>query len=226
MASYSGDGIRVVRDDGAGRIVRILLVAAAAVAVLTALLIVLIRRAPPRAPIPADGGAPLVSAAVVPVPPVPPAAAERHAPADAQAEPVVRGVDRLRARRRAAAAAQAGTRPELDARDVIEYLRSRGERTGIAAFEPPGTDPPKSGIIVPDDFPLPEGYVRHYQSDDDGNPLPPILMFHPDFEFVDESGTLVALPQNRVVPPELAPSGLPIRMLDVPKAPARPAPAP
>jgi hypothetical protein len=149
----------------------------------------------------------------------------RAAPAiDPHAEPLVRAVDRLRARRRAAAAPREGTRPELDARDVIPYLRSRGETTGIAAFEPPGTDPPKAGIVVPDDFPLPEGYVRHYQADDDGNQLPPILMFHPDYEFVDEDGAPVALPESRVVPPELAPSGLPIRMLDVP-TPARPTPA-
>ena len=224
MASYSGDGIRVVHDGGAGQVVRILLMAAAGVALVTALLIVFLPRAPARGPIPADEGVPIAAAPGVPVPPAPSAAAAHHASTDEQAEPVVRAVDRLRARRRAAAAAAAGTRPELDARDVIEYLRSRGERTGIAAFEPPGTDPPKSGIIVPDDFALPEGYVRHYQTDDDGNQLPPILMFHPDFEFVDENGTRVALPENRVVPAELAPSGLPIRMLDLPKAPAHPAP--
>jgi hypothetical protein len=226
MASYTGDGIRVVHEGGAGRVVRLLLVAAAAVAVVTALLIVVLRRAPAAAPGPAGQDGP-IAAPAAPAPSVArPAAAERRAPADPQAEPVVRAVDRLRARRRAAAAAKEGARPELDARDVIPYLRSRGERTGIAAFDPPGTDPPKSGIIVPDDFPLPEGYVRHYQFDDDGNPLPPILMFHPDFEFVDESGAGVALPESRVVPPELAPNGLPIRMLDLPKPPARAAAAP
>jgi hypothetical protein len=223
MASYSGDGVRVVRDGGAGRVVRILLVAAAVVAVTTALLVVLIRRAPTPAPVPAGETGPLAAA---PLEPTPPGSGATTAPADAQAEPVVRAVDRLRARRRAAAEAEAGKQPEIDARDAIEYLRSRGERGGIAAFEPPGTDPPKSGIIVPEDFPLPDGYVRHYQADDDGNRLPPILMFHPDYEFVDESGASVALPEDRVVPAELAPSGLSIRMLDVPKAPARRAPKP
>jgi hypothetical protein len=224
MASYSGDEIRVVHDGGAGQVVRILLVAAAVAALVTALLIVLIRRAPARAPVPEGDDAAIAAAPAAPVAPAPGAGAGHHASADAQAEPIVRAVDRLRARRRAAAAAQEGKRPELDAREVIEYLRARGERTGIAAFEPPGTDPPKSGIIVPDDFPLPEGYVRHYQFDDDGNALPPILMFHPDYEFVDENGTRVALPENRVVPAELAPRGLPIRTLDLPKAPGRPAP--
>jgi len=224
MASYSGDGIRVVNDGVAGRLVRILLVAAAAVAVTTAVLIVVVRRAPSAVPS-SPGARPEKAAA--PTAPAP-ATAEAHAPRaiDPQAEPVVRAVDRLRARRRAAAAAQAGQRPEVDARDVIPYLRSRGEHTGIAAFEPPGTDPPKAGIIVPEDFPLPEGYVRHYQTDDDGNRLPPILMFHPDYEFVDESGASVPLPESRVVPPELAPSGLPIRMLDVPTPPKRPAATP
>ncbi len=222
MASYSGDGIRVVNDAGGGRLVRALLVAAAAVAVATAVLIVVIRRAP--APDRLDAGSQTAAAPLAPAPTAPEARAPRAL--DPQAEPVVRAVDRQRARRRAAAAVREGTHPELDARDVIPYLRSRGEHTGIAAFEPPGTDPPKTGIVVPDDFPLPEGYVRHYQSDDDGNPLPPILTFHPDYEFVDESGAPVALPESRVVPPELAPSGLPIRMLDVPPPPARPAPRP
>jgi hypothetical protein len=227
MGSYSGDGVRVVRDGGAGTVVRILLVAAAAVALATALLVVLIRRAPAPAPELVGETGPLTAApAAQPAAPAAEPAPRRQA-ADPQAEPVVRAVDRLRARRRAeAAAAETGKQPEVGAREVIEYLRARGDRSGIAAFEPPGTDPPKPGIIVPEDFPLPEGFVRHYQSDDDGNALPPILMFHPDYEFVDESGAPVALPEDRVVPAELAPSGLPIRMLDVPKAPAHPAPAP
>lgn len=88
--------------------------------------------------------------------------------------------------------------------------------SGIALFPPPGTDPPKRGIIVPDDAVLPEGYVRHYQATDDGKPLAPILMFHPDYEWVDEQGAVVDLPESRVVPPELAPPGLPIEMLELP----------
>ena len=42
-------------------------------------------------------------------------------------------------------------------------------------------------------------------------------MFHPDYEFVDEHGRPITLPADRVVPPELAPPGMPIRMLDVPE---------
>lgn len=89
--------------------------------------------------------------------------------------------------------------------------------TGIALFPPPGTDPAKSGLIVPEDFPLPPGYVRHYQSTDDGRRLPAILMFHPDYEWVDESGEPIEVPEDGVVPPELAPEGLPLETLEVPE---------
>jgi hypothetical protein len=91
------------------------------------------------------------------------------------------------------------------------------EPSGIALFPPPGTDPPKPGIIVPDGFELPPGYVRHHQVTDDGTPLPPILMFHPDFDWVDAQGKPIELPANRVVPPDLAPPGMPVRMLEVPE---------
>jgi hypothetical protein len=105
---------------------------------------------------------------------------------------------------------------ELAAAPVIEALQRAGVRDGIAAFPPPGTDPPKSGIIVPDDWVLPEGYVRHHQTTDDGVQLPPILMFHPDYAFEDEHGARIAVPPDRIVPPELAPPGLAVRLLDVP----------
>ena len=107
--------------------------------------------------------------------------------------------------------------PEIDARDVIPALVEAGETGGIAAFPPPGTDPVKRGIVVPDDYALPEGYVRHYQATDDGKGLEPILMFSPDYEFLDENGKRIALPDDLVVPPELAPPGLPIRTLEVPE---------
>ncbi len=85
--------------------------------------------------------------------------------------------------------------------------------SGIDLFPPPGTDPIKIGIVVPEDFPLPEGYVRHYQVTDDGQPMPAILMFHPDYELRDDAGNLVPLPPDRMVPPELAPEGMPIERL-------------
>ncbi len=78
------------------------------------------------------------------------------------------------------------------------------------------SNPPKPGLIVPEGFALPPGYVRHYQSTDDGKQLPAILMFHPDFTWVDERGAAIVLPADGVVPPEMAPSGLPIEMLAVP----------
>jgi len=109
---------------------------------------------------------------------------------------------------------------ELDARVVIPALQAAGRRDGIAAFPPPGSDPPRSGIIVPDDFALPEGYLRHHQSTDDGKPLPPILLVHPDYELIDDQGNAVPTPEGRVVPPELAPPGLPIRLLEVPSTDA------
>lgn len=115
-------------------------------------------------------------------------------------------------------AAAGGPERELTFRDVQPFLGDG--REGIGVFPPPGTDPPKRGIVVPEDFPLPEGYVRHHQATDDGTPLPPILMFHPDYEWVDEAGRPLPIPENRVVPPELAPPGLPIRMLDLPGADA------
>ena len=105
---------------------------------------------------------------------------------------------------------------QLDAAPVIDALNRAGVHDGIAAFPPPGTDPPKSGVTVPDDVVLPEGYVRHHQTTDDGRPLPPILMFHPDYTFTDEQGTPIAIPDDRIVPPELVPPGIPFERLDVP----------
>ncbi|MBX3025850.1 hypothetical protein KF840_13160 [bacterium] len=90
------------------------------------------------------------------------------------------------------------------------------EPSGIALFPPPGTNPPKPGLIVPDDFALPPGYVRHHQVTDDGTPLPPILMFNPDFDWVDAAGRAIELPADLVVPPELAPPGMPRQRLEIP----------
>jgi hypothetical protein len=90
-----------------------------------------------------------------------------------------------------------------------------GEKSGIALFPAHGTKPIKIGIVVPDDFELPEGYVRHFQATEDGKLLPAILLFHPDYEWVDDAGNPIELPPDRVVPPELAPPGLPIQMLEL-----------
>lgn len=86
--------------------------------------------------------------------------------------------------------------------------------TGMMLFPEPGTDPLKKGIIVPEDFELPPGYVRHYQATDDGERLPAILMFSPDKPPLDANGEPMKVTENGIVPPELAPPGMPIQMLD------------
>ena len=88
---------------------------------------------------------------------------------------------------------------------------------GIAVFPPPGTKPIKGGILVPEDFELPPGYVRHYQATDDGQRVPAILMFHPDYHPVDEHGVPIPLPADRIVPADMAPPGMPIEMLQPPE---------
>jgi hypothetical protein len=104
--------------------------------------------------------------------------------------------------------------PEIKAGDYIAALRAAGETGGIAAFNPPGTDPVRSGIIVPDDYELPPGYARRHQTLDDGTDVPPILMFSPDYEFLDGNGNPIPLPDDLIVPPEMAPPGLPVRILN------------
>jgi hypothetical protein len=99
---------------------------------------------------------------------------------------------------------------------VIEYLHQLGIYTGLGAFNPPGTRPPLVGLAVPDDFVLPEGYVRHYQATDDGQRIEPILMFAPDHQIFDAANRPIEIPKDRVVPPELAPPGFPIRRIVIP----------
>ncbi|MCP3166165.1 hypothetical protein [Myxococcus qinghaiensis] len=89
--------------------------------------------------------------------------------------------------------------------------------TGIQLYRP-GTKPLKRGLVVPEGFELPPGYVRHYQSTDEGERVEAILMFHPDHQPVDANGQPLEIPENRVVPAELAPPGMPVRMLELPKS--------
>lgn len=100
--------------------------------------------------------------------------------------------------------------------EVIEGLHKAGVRTGLGAFNPPGTSPPLVGLAVPADFVLPEGYVRHHQATDDGQAVEPILMYSPDYEFLDAAGNPVAIPADRVVPASHAPAGLPLRQVRIP----------
>lgn len=107
-----------------------------------------------------------------------------------------------------------GEKPTM--KDVIARLNAAGVHTGLGAFNPPGTKPPRVGLAVPEGFALPPGYVRHYQATDDGQRIEPILMFAPDFQPTGADGRPVPVPPDRVVPPELAPPGLPIRRIVVP----------
>jgi hypothetical protein len=212
--SADDDGVRVIATGGARAVVWLGVVVAGIVVAATVVAVLVIRRTP-ESPRPAVTAAPGAD---------PPSVTVARPAAPAAAAPAAAAPDRRIAasRRRPAASAPAPARvpapsePEFGARDLIGALRDGGETEGIAAFGLPGSDPVKPGIVVPDGFELPEGYVRHYQVTDEGEALPAILMFHPDYEFVDERGVPVAVPADRVVPPELAPPGLPIRMLEVP----------
>jgi uncharacterized cupredoxin-like copper-binding protein len=108
----------------------------------------------------------------------------------------------------------AGQAPSM--KEVITRLHEAGIYTGLGAFNPPGTNPPMVGLAVPENYELPEGYVRHYQATDDGQPIEAILMYSPDYDFYDGAGQRIDLPANRVVPTHLAPPGLPIRMITIP----------
>jgi hypothetical protein len=112
-----------------------------------------------------------------------------------------------------------GERPTMA--EVIDRLHQAGVYGGLGAFSPPGTRPPLVGLAVPEDLELPEGYVRHYQATDDGQRIEPILMYSPDHQFFDAANRPIAIPPDRVVPPELAPPGFPIRRIVIP-APTEP----
>jgi hypothetical protein len=147
---------------------------------------------------------------------------EEAAPAwdDAELTPPV--PETIRSNR--AGTAQRATPPAVEPPSValeqvspaLPPVDSEDERSGIAAFPPPGTKPLKRGLVVPDDYELPPGYVRHYQATDDGRRVPAILLFHPDFRPVDAEGKPIPMPVDRVVPPELAPPGFPLEQLVVP----------
>jgi len=108
-----------------------------------------------------------------------------------------------------------GQAPRME--EVIQRLNDAGVYTGIGAFNPPGTSPPMIGLAVPEDYVLPEGYVRHYQATDDGQRIEPILMYSPDYVFFDSNGVAITIPENRVVPDNRAPPGLVIRPIQIPE---------
>jgi len=99
---------------------------------------------------------------------------------------------------------------------LYELPKPGEEPTGLMVFPAPGTDPLKKGILVPEDFELPPGYMRHYQATDDGERVPAILMFNPVTPPLDANGQPMKVPEDGIVPPELAPPGMPIQMLKDP----------
>jgi hypothetical protein len=107
-----------------------------------------------------------------------------------------------------------GERPTMP--EVLDRLHQAGVHSGLGAFSPPGTRPPLVGLAVPEDFVLPDGYVRHYQATDDGQRIGAILMVAPGRQFFDAAGRPIAMPKDRVVPPELAPPGLSIERITIP----------
>jgi hypothetical protein len=218
-----GDEVRITKHEGRGRRPRLLykMLTLAAFAASAGIVILYVRDAIQPAS---------ATTAVIDNP-----RAANGAVAEASNDSVARPSDTIEARPVAVTAA--ATSPTLSAQDmsrdlsefyvpgqpvptmgeVIARLNKAGVRSGIGAFSPPGTSPPLVGLAVPGDFPLPEGYVRHHQATDDGQTIEAILMFSPDFEFFDASGQRIAIPEDRVVPPELAPPGMPIRVIDIPR---------
>ncbi|MGH0038261.1 MAG: hypothetical protein ACQGVK_24785 [Myxococcota bacterium] len=88
--------------------------------------------------------------------------------------------------------------------------------SGLGNVPAPGTKPLMEGVVVPDDYPLPEGFMRHYQVTDKGESLEPILRLHPDYELLDENGDPIPLGPGRIVPPEWVPGDMPVRKLEMP----------
>ena len=113
-----------------------------------------------------------------------------------------------------------GAKPSMP--EVIQRLHDAGVYTGLGAFNPPGTRPPMVGLAVPENYPLPAGFVRHHQATDDGQRIEPILMFAPDFQLYDAQKQPIDMPKNRVVTAELAPPGFPIRLIVLPAPLAQP----
>ncbi|MEN9629936.1 MAG: hypothetical protein RJA10_3164 [Pseudomonadota bacterium] len=163
--------------------------------------------APPAVAQPSAPPAPVPASAPAPAPVASAVAAEVPAPAAPRSDDL-------------AAHVPPGTVPTMN--EVIERLHQAGVRTGLGAFNPPGTRPPLIGLAVPEDFALPPGYLRHHQATDDGQRIEAILMFDPDHPPPAAAGRPLATPAQRVVPAELAPPGLPLRLITLP-APAEPA---
>lgn len=216
------DGVRTVEGPGVRTSVWLLTLAMALVGI--ALFVIVRPALLPNRPPATTPPAPAVAAALVHHPPPmaptrlrPPVRPQVKAAAGAPPALPVQAGDAQPQRLQPAQTPQ--PQPDYDAAPPAADAgqdQAAAEAAGIAAFPPPGSKPILRGIVVPDDFELPPGYVRHYQTTDDGHQLLPILMFHPDYHPVDANGAPIALPADRVVPPGMAPPGMPVQQLDVP----------
>lgn len=209
------DGVKTI--DGAGVRTSVWLLGFALVLVGLAVLVV-IRPLVGRVSVPAE----VTSAALAPHPAVPHPNAAEKAPASAVPGAVEPRSPSVVGSAAAPLLPHAVPRPVVSSAAAGEAPGEATEAaaepaTGIAAFPPQGTKPIMRGIIVPEDVELPPGYVRHYQATYEGRLLPPILMFHPDYQPVDAHGDPIALPEDRVVPADMAPAGMPVEMLAVPE---------
>lgn len=115
------------------------------------------------------------------------------------------------------AAPHAADTADDDDSDALPPAGAEPGRDGIYAFPAPGTKRIKVGVVVPEGFELPPGYVRHYQATDRGEMLPAILMYNPREPPLDAQGRPVEIPEDGVVPADRAPPGLPIELLRVPE---------
>jgi len=207
------DGVRTEQRSRVHAGTWLILAAIGAVGVL--MLLALSRSAPPAEPAATahERSAAPPNRGRVPAPPAGPGVESRRAPGEVPPQP-----PRVIAPPLPPAASVAGGQPsEADTATAFGDTKT-DEPSGLALFPPMGTKPIMRGFIVPDDFELPPGYVRHHQVTDDGEDVPPILMFHPDYRPVDANGDPIALPPDRVVPREMVPPGMPLQMLDVPDA--------
>jgi hypothetical protein len=222
-AGQDGDGVRVIGEPGAGSM-RSVLAVLAGIAILAgiACFVLIPGTTPSTGGQPAAPDDPPISEAQVSSPAPVVASTPRTSPRTATTQPMESSTspdDLPSGDPDDIATYVSATDPEPTAAEVIQALHDIGDHTGIGAFNPPGTSPPLRGLAVPVDFVLPPGYVRHHQVTDEGEPLEPILMFSPDVTFVDASGRDVPIPESRVVPPEMAPPGLPIRVIAIPPQP-------
>ncbi|WIG94204.1 hypothetical protein [Myxococcus sp. SDU36] len=109
---------------------------------------------------------------------------------------------------------------ELATDTDVQEPDMESEPTGLQLYRP-GTKPIKKGLVVPDDFELPPGYVRHFQYTDSGELVAAVLMFHPDTPPTDANGQPMPVPPDGLVPEELAPPGMPIQRLELPEGAER-----